>query len=117
MNYEDNLIFLSDIKVIQTYNHLVRNQFGQMVSVCLRTKWLWVRISLLSLKLQLIANDKSFFVLFFLSTDLYWTSQQKKSYQELMKILFKLFFSFVLKIEVFYKYLLYIPSYICFAQA
>ena len=53
MNYEDNLIFQSDIKVIQTYNHLVRNQFGQMVSVCLRTKWLWVRISLLSLKRQI----------------------------------------------------------------
>ena len=36
MNYEDNLIFLSDIKVIQIYNHLVCNQFGQMVE-CLFT--------------------------------------------------------------------------------
>ena len=40
-------IFLSDSNGIRTYNHL------NPVSVRLRTKWLWVRIPLLSLKFQI----------------------------------------------------------------
>ena len=42
---------LSDSNEIRTHNHLVckrtRNQLAKCLSVRLRTKWLWVRISLL----------------------------------------------------------------------
>ena len=45
---------LSDNNEIRTHNHLVREPFSQTGRiVSLRTKWLWVRISLLSLKLQI----------------------------------------------------------------
>ena len=42
---------LSDSNAIRTHNHLVRkrtlNHLAKCLSVCLRTKWLWVRIALL----------------------------------------------------------------------
>ena len=53
----------SDSNGIRTHNHLVRNGtlkhiaklacLAKWLSVCLQTKWLWVRILLLSLKLQI----------------------------------------------------------------
>ena len=53
----------SDSNGIRTHNHLVRNgtlkhiaklaSLAKWLSVCLQTKWLWVRILLLSLKLQI----------------------------------------------------------------
>ena len=55
---------ISDSNEIRTHNHLVRKKktlnhlaklasLAKWLSVCLQTKWLWVRISLLSLKLQI----------------------------------------------------------------
>ena len=54
---------LSDSNGIRTHNHLVCKQtlnhlaklasLAKWLSICLRTKWLWVRISLLLLKLQI----------------------------------------------------------------
>ena len=45
---------LSDSNDIRTHDHLGRkrtlNPWAKWLSVCLRTKWLWVRISLLSLE-------------------------------------------------------------------
>ena len=45
------LKFISDSNVIRTHNHLVRKRtLNQWLGVRLRTKWLWVRIQLLSFK-------------------------------------------------------------------
>ena len=54
---------ISDSNEIQTHNHLLCKKtlncltklasLAKWLSVCLQTKWLWVRISLLSLKLQI----------------------------------------------------------------
>ena len=44
---------LSDSDEIRTHNHLVRKWTYKLLSVRLRTKWLWVRISLLSRKFQI----------------------------------------------------------------
>ena len=56
---------------IRTHNHLVRQQTlshlakltssAKCLSVCLRTKWLWVRISLLSIRKRLLEDRNSFF--------------------------------------------------------
>ena len=55
-----NYGLLSDSSGIQTHNLLVLKRalnhlakLAKWFSVCLRTKWLWVRIPLLSLKLQI----------------------------------------------------------------
>ena len=66
----------SDSNAIRIHNHLVRKQtlnhlaklasLAKWLSVCLRTKWLWVRIPLLSLNLLFILkehNDKKAFLL------------------------------------------------------
>ena len=52
---------LSDSNVIRTHNYLVRKRtlnhiaklasLAKWLSVCLRTKWLWVRMTLLSLEI------------------------------------------------------------------
>ena len=51
---------LSDCNGIRTHNHLIRKRtlnhlasLAKWLSVCLRIKWLWVRIPLQSLKLQI----------------------------------------------------------------
>ena len=50
-------IYISDCNGIRTKNHLVRkrtpNHLTKRFSVCSRTKWLWLRIALQSLKLQI----------------------------------------------------------------
>ena len=58
-----NIFLLSDSNEIQTHNHLVRKRtlnhlaklasLAKWMSVHLRTKCLWVRISLFSLNLQI----------------------------------------------------------------
>ena len=58
-----NIWSLSDSNAVWTHNHLVRKRpsglflkkasLAKWLSVRLRTKWLWVRILLLSLKLQI----------------------------------------------------------------
>ena len=54
---------LSDSNGIRTDNQLVRkrtlNRLGRLTSVHLRTKWLWVRIPLLSLQLVYISISNS----------------------------------------------------------
>ena len=61
---------LSDNNVIRTHNHLVHKQtlnhlaklawnWAKWLSVHIETKWLWVRITLLSLNLQLIDTNFS----------------------------------------------------------
>ena len=49
---------LSDSNGIRTHNHLVCKRtltsLGKLLRISLRTKWLWVRIPLLSLKLQIL---------------------------------------------------------------
>ena len=46
--------------MIRTHNHLVRkrtlNHLVKWLSVCLRTKWLWVRVLLLSLRSCFVFN-------------------------------------------------------------
>ena len=56
--FKNSIYFqISQSKEIRTNNHLVRkwilNHLAKWLSVCLQSKWLWVRISLLSLKLQI----------------------------------------------------------------
>ena len=51
---------LSDSNMIRSHNHLVRkrtlNHLVKWLSVCLRTKWLWVRVLLLSLRSCFVFN-------------------------------------------------------------
>ena len=59
---------LRDSNEIRTHNHLVRKRTLNNLYVHLRTKWLWVRISLLSLKLIRICRIQWWSSLF-----LFWT--------------------------------------------
>ena len=51
------VFILSDCNWTRTQNHLVRkrtlNHFAKWLSLCLLTKWFWVRVQLNSLKLQI----------------------------------------------------------------
>ena len=56
-----NILKKGDCNGTRTHSHLVGKQtlnhlasFAKWLSVCLRTKWMWVRVPLQSLNLQLL---------------------------------------------------------------
>ena len=59
-----DILSLSDSNGIRTHNYLVRkrtlNHLAKGSSVRLKTKWLWVRIPLLLLKLIDLTTNKTF---------------------------------------------------------
>ena len=67
-----HILSLSDSNEIRTYYHLVRKRtlnlldelasWAKWLSVRFQTKWLWARISLLSLKSSLFCQNKEGFV-------------------------------------------------------